>query len=62
MKVGDRVVVRAQWSSFDGMMGRVEKVHPYLMVLFDEYAHPVRIEEPSVRLLDPVVIDLMGAE
>ncbi len=62
MRLGDRVLVHAQWSSFRGMRGSVTQTHPFLMVRFDDYEHPLRIEEPSVVLDEPSSLNLTGAE
>ncbi len=48
LRVGDRVQVEAQWSGFFGQVGVVTQVAPHVMVLFDEYEHPIRIGAESL--------------
>ncbi len=62
MKIGDRVIVHARWSSFRGMKGTVTSTRPHLMVHFDDLVYAIRIEEPSVVLDEPSAVNLTGAE
>jgi len=43
VRVGDRVVVTAQWSSFAGMRGVVTATSPHLMILIDRDKYPIRV-------------------
>lgn len=52
MRIGDRIEVRSDWSSFDGQRGRVTQMAPYLMVVLDDDPRPIRIEEGVVFLVE----------
>ena len=51
MRVGDRVVVTAMWSSFHTMKGRVVATAPHLMILIDHDVHPIRVGEREVAII-----------
>lgn len=59
MKIGDRVVVCAEWSTLHGFKGRVTQVHPVVLVRFegDHYPipliEPIRVDEVSLVLETP---------
>lgn len=48
MKVGDTVLVVAEWSSFHGMRGRVVQVDPYLAIAVGGDPRPIRVGEREV--------------
>ncbi len=50
MRIGDRVRVSALWSAFWGQKGKVTQVAPCVMVLLDEYDHPIRIDAVSLEM------------
>ena len=50
MRVGDRVIVSAQWSSFYTMRGTVTQTAPHLMILIDRDTYPIRVGEREVTL------------
>lgn len=52
MRPGDRVEVRASWSSFNGMRGRLTQVQPFAMVVLDDDPRALRIEESSLMLVE----------
>lgn len=56
MKVGDRVVVVAMWSSFHTMKGRVTALTPHLMIIIDHDLHPIRVGEREIALLEPAPV------
>ncbi len=62
MKIGDPIVVSAQWSSFYGFRGRVTATDPHLMVLLHGDAHSIRVGEREVRGDEPSELNLTGAE
>jgi hypothetical protein len=43
MKVGSRVLITAGWSSFHHRRGVITQLDPYLMVLLDGEAKPLRM-------------------
>ena len=49
LRVNDRVRVSALWSAFWGQRGRVTALDP-VMVLLDEYEHPIRIDPVSLEM------------
>ncbi len=61
MIVGQRVVVRAAWSSFVGQLGVVTQARPYLMVRIEGERQPMRFGDAEVApLSEPAHIG--GAE
>lgn len=60
MRVGDRVLVFAQWHSFRGTKGRVTQLKP-LMVILDGDRLPMCIEERAV-VREEQPLTLTGAE
>lgn len=62
MKVGDRIVVTALWSSFHTMKGAIVSMSPHLMVLIDHDMRPIRMGEREVALEESSSVSLTGAE
>ena len=62
MRIGDRVVVVAEWSSFKGMRGTVRDVSPVLMVELDDDPRAVRMGEREVVVLSAESGHIGGAE
>lgn len=54
MKPGDRVEVRAGWSSLFGLRGTVKQTRPYLTVVFPDDPRPLRVGENEVVVLEEV--------
>ncbi len=43
MKLDQRIIVVAPWSSFRGQRGRVTPLAPYPMVVLDDDPRPIRV-------------------
>lgn len=52
MKIGQRVLFIASWSSFKGKRGHVCQTEPVLMVVMDDDPKPIRVGEREVIPLD----------
>jgi hypothetical protein len=61
MKVGARVLVFAEWSSFRGMRGTVTQSAPFMMVLLDGERQPLRVGKSEV-LEESEPLTLTGPE
>jgi len=51
MRLEDRVVVSANWSSFVGMIGTVKQVKPHLMIHLDGDSFAMRFGDREVTPL-----------
>ena len=63
VRLGTRVTVTAQWSSFRGMRGAVIAVHPHVMILIDGDKYPIRVGAKEITEDDmPTEPNMTGAE
>jgi len=62
MRVGDRVLFTAMWSSFFGMKGRVEQLTPHIMVRIDGDSYPIRVGSREITVDVQSLIAMTGAE
>lgn len=52
VKVGDRVVVTAMWSTFHTMKGRITQLEPHLMIIIDHDKYPIRVGAQEIALVE----------
>ena len=61
MKVGDRILFTADWSSFLGMHGNLTQVEPFFMATIGDDPRPLRVGEREF-VPDAEPAHLAGAE